>query len=48
MELEEALTCYGAPETFDFDQGAQFTCAGITGLLQAHGVAISMDGRAAG
>ena len=43
--LEEALKCYGKPEIFNTDQGVQFTSERFTGLLNAHGVAISMDGR---
>lgn len=43
--LEEALALYGAPEIFNTDQGSQFTSEGFTGLLSAHGIAISMDGR---
>jgi putative transposase len=43
--LEEALRRYDAPEIFNTDQGAQFTSEGFTGLLAAHGIAISMDGR---
>ena len=36
---------YGKPEIFNTDQGCQFTSAAFTGLLQAHGIGISMDGR---
>jgi putative transposase len=43
--LEEALARYGAPEIFNTDQGAQFTCEAFTDVLKAHGVAISMDGK---
>jgi len=43
--LAEAIGRYGAPEIFNTDQGAQFTSKAFTGLLQSHGVAISMDGR---
>jgi putative transposase len=43
--LGEALERFGAPEIFNTDQGSQFTSEGFTGLLGAHGVAISMDGR---
>jgi len=42
--LEEALT-KGKPEIFNTDQGAQFTSEAFTGLLQQHGVRISMDGK---
>jgi putative transposase len=43
--LEEALDRYDAPEIMNTDQGSQFTSEGFTGLLSAHGVKISMDGR---
>ena len=43
--LEEALRRYDPPEIFNTDQGAQFTSEGFAGLLDAHGIAISMDGR---
>ena len=42
--LEEALG-KGRPETFNTDQGSQFTGDGFTGLLKQHGVRISMDGK---
>jgi putative transposase len=43
--LEEALERFGAPEIFNTDQGSQFTGLAFTATLEAHGVAISMDGR---
>jgi len=43
--LEEALQQYGNPEIFNTDQGSQFTSESFTGVLKAHGIAISMDGR---
>ncbi len=42
--LEEALK-KGRPDIFNTDQGAQFTGDAFTGLLQKHGVKISMDGK---
>jgi putative transposase len=42
--LEEALT-KGRPDIFNTDQGAQFTSEAFTGLLEKHGVRISMDGK---
>ena len=42
--LEEALG-KGKPEVFNTDQGSQFTSEGFTGLLERHGVRISMDGK---
>ncbi len=43
--VEEALARHGRPEIFNTDQGAQFTSDAFTGLLQQHGIAISMDGK---
>ena len=43
--LEEALARFGTPESFNTDQGSQFTSPRFTGILQRAGVRISMDGR---
>ena len=43
--LEEALQRYGAPEIFNSDQGSQFTSEAFVGVLKAHDVQISVDGR---
>lgn len=43
--LEQAVRAYGAPEIFNTDQGCQFTSDAFTGVLKAHGIVISMDGR---
>ncbi len=43
--LEEALQRFGKPEIFNTDQGAQFTSEAFTGVLKAHDIAISMDGK---
>jgi len=43
--LEEALRNYGKPDIFNSDQGAQFTSADFTGVLQREEIKISMDGR---
>ena len=43
--LAEALDCYGPPETFNTDQGSQFTSFEFAAVLKNAGVAISMDGR---
>ena len=45
--VEEALERHGRPEVFNTDQGSQFTSSDFTGLLQRHGIAISMDGKGA-
>jgi putative transposase len=42
--LEEALR-KGRPDIFNTDQGAQFTSEAFTGLLEKHGIKISMDGK---
>ncbi len=43
--LEEAIRRFGSPEIFNTDQGSQFTSEAFTGILNAHGIRISMDGR---
>lgn len=43
--LEQALQAYGTPGIFNTDQGCQFTSDAFTGVLLAHGIRISMDGR---
>ena len=43
--LEDALARFGRPDIFNSDQGSQFTSPRFTGVLQAAGVPISMDGR---
>lgn len=35
----------GKPEIFNTDQGCQYTSNGFTGILRAHGIQISMDGK---
>jgi putative transposase len=43
--LEEALATHGTPDTFDTDQGCQFTSENFTDVPKAHGIQISMDGK---
>ena len=43
--LEEAISHYGCPEIFNSDQGSQFTSERFTGVLEAHQITISMDGK---
>lgn len=43
--VREAIARYGTPEIFNTDQGSQFTSSEFTGLLQEHGIRISMDGK---
>jgi putative transposase len=43
--LDEALAKYGCPETFNTDQGSQFTAEAFTDTLHARNIAISMDGK---
>ncbi len=45
--LQAALARHGKPETFNTDQGSQFTGAAFTGVLAAKGIRISMDGKGA-
>ena len=42
--VQEAIGRYGCPEIFNTDQGCQFTSQEFTGLLNDHGIRISMDG----
>lgn len=42
--LEQALRL-GQPAIFNTDQGSQFTSAAFTGILEAAGIQISMDGK---
>ena len=43
--LEEAIEQHGTPEIFNTDQGSQFTSEEFTGVLKAHDICISMDGK---
>lgn len=43
--LQDALEQYGTPEIFNTDQGRQYTSEAFTGLLKAHQIQISMDGK---
>jgi putative transposase len=43
--VEEAIERYGKPEIFNTDQGSQFTSDEFTGLINAMGIQISMDGK---
>ena len=45
--LEEALARYGCPETFNTDQGSQFTSVEFIDVLKKRGIRISMDGKGA-
>ena len=51
MELDFCLEALrralrrGRPEIFNSDQGSQFTSEKFTGVLEGHGIAVSMDGR---
>ena len=44
-KLPFPVSYYPAPEIFNSDQGSQFTSEAFTGVLKAHGVRISMDGK---
>ncbi len=43
--LEEAIRKYGTPDIFNTDQGSQFTSEAFIGILESHGINISMDGK---
>jgi len=45
--LEEAIYRFGVPDIFNTDQGCQFTSEDFTGVLKAHEIDISMDGKGA-
>ena len=45
VEVLEGALGKDKPEVFNTDQGSQFTGEGFTGLLEEHGVRISMDGK---
>jgi len=43
--VEAAVRDYGTPEILNTDQGSQFTDTDFVGLVQKHGIQISMDGK---
>jgi putative transposase len=43
--LDWALGSGWTPETFNTDQGSQFTSERFTGRIEEHGIQVSMDGR---
>ena len=43
--VEEAIQRHGRPEIFNTDQGCQFTSQEFIGLIQGHGIQVSMDGK---
>ena len=45
VDLLREVLGSGKPEVFNTDQGVQFTAGAFTGMLEAAGVSISMDGR---
>ena len=45
--LEAAIRDYGPPGILNTDKGSQFTDTAFVGLVQAHGIRLSMDGRGA-
>jgi putative transposase len=45
LEALQAALEVTHPEIFNTDQGAQFTSVAFTSCLEAHGIAVSMDGR---
>jgi len=45
--LEAAIRDYGPPGILNTDQGSQFTGTAFVGLVQAHSIQLSMDGRGA-
>jgi len=45
--LEEAIYRYRTPDTFNSDQGSQYTSETFTNVLKNYGINISMDGKGA-
>jgi putative transposase len=45
--LEAAIREYGLPEILNTDQGSQFTGTAFVGMVQEHGIQLSMDGKGA-
>jgi putative transposase len=43
--VEEAVHRHGKPGIFNTDQGSQFTSVEFVGLIQGHGIQVSMDGK---
>jgi len=43
--LKEALALYPKPETFNTDQGSQYTAKAHIDILKKHSIKISMDGK---
>jgi putative transposase len=43
--VEEAIQRHGKPEIFNTDQGSQFTSQEFVGVIQSHGIQVSMDGK---
>lgn len=43
--VEEAIQRHGLPGIFNTDQGSQFTSQEFVGLIQGHGIQVSMDGK---
>ncbi len=43
--LQKAISKYGKPAIFNTDQGSQFTAEMFVGMLLAHGIQPSMDGK---
>jgi len=45
--LEAAIHDWGIPQILNTDQGSQFTSTPFVGLVQQHGIQLSMDGKGA-
>ena len=43
--LRQAILEHGKPEIINSDQGSQFTSEDFIGVLESHGISISMDGK---
>ena len=45
--LDSAIRDFGLPEILNTDQGSQFTGTAFVGMVQSHGLQLSMDGKGA-
>jgi putative transposase len=45
--LDSAIRDFGLPEILNTDQGSQFTGTAFVGVVQQHGIQLSMDGKGA-
>jgi putative transposase len=44
-KLDESISCFGAPDIFNTNQGTQFTSESFVEVIKTAGIRISMDGK---